>query len=418
MKNTYIIISAIVVIAIIIGGAFAYISLSTPATTPDTTPSPTASPTTAPTATPAATATPTATPVATPTPLAAAQLNGAGGTLVAPLMSLWTIAYHQAEPQIQVNYSPVGSGQGITDFQGQTVDFGESDAPMQASDIALLPSGTTALTIPISASAVVPAYNIKLNNGSYCQNGLNFTGAVLADIFLGTITTWNDPAITALQSPATAAQLPAATIITVHRSDGSGTMFAFTDYLSQASTAWANGPGKGKLVAWPTDNGNAIGAKGNTGVAAQIAQNVDSIGPLEIAYEIQNSGQISYGTVQNAAGNFILANVSNIAASLQAGATSLPAGNAAWSSVSVIDSIYNDKTDTGIYPIVTLTYALVYQAQSSYTQGAALVNFLTWIINEGQSYGPAIGYVPLPANIVAIDTATIQLITYNNVPIA
>ena len=424
MKTTYVIIAAIVVIVIIIGGVFAYISFSgsantTPTPTPTATTSPTAKPSptpvTSPTATPKTTATPTSTPKPTATPvptITSTQLNGAGGTLVAPLMSVWTVAYNQYESKVQVNYNAVGSGAGIVDFQGQTVDFGESDMPLQASDISGLPTGTTALTIPISASAVVPAYNIKLNNGSFCQNGLNFNGTIIANIFLGTITKWNDPAIQAL-NPTIAAQLPAATIVTVHRSDGSGTMYAFTDYLSQASTAWANGPGKGKSVAWPNPGGIAIGAKGNSGVAAAIAQNVDSIGPLEIAYEIQNAGQISYGTVQNAAGNYILATVSSIQASLTAGATSLPAGNAVWSSVSVIDSIFTDKTDTGVYPIVTLTYALVFQAQSSFNQGAALVNFLNWVVNNGQSYGPTIGYAPLPANIVAIDNTTIKLITYN-----
>jgi phosphate transport system substrate-binding protein len=329
-------------------------------------------------------------------------------------MSVWIPAYAQVEPQIAVNYNAEGSGAGIIDFQGQRVDFGESDLPLQSSDIAKLPSGTTALTIPISASAVVPAYNIKLTNGSYCQNGLNFTGSVLAQIFLGNITTWNDPQIQNLNPTV---PLPAQTIITVHRSDGSGTMFAFTDYLSQASSTWNTTVGKGKSVAWPNLSGVAIGSKGNAGVAASIAQNVYSIGPLEIAYEIENSGQISYGAVQNAAGSYVLANVTNIQAALQAGGSSLPAGNAVWSNVSIIDSIYNDNTDTGVYPITTLTYALVYQAQSSYTQGAALVNFLSWVVNKGQSFGPSLGYAPLPSNIVAIDNATIKLITYNGTPI-
>ena len=168
-----------------------------------------------------------------------------------------------SQSKVQVNYNPVGSGAGITDFQGGIVDFGETDVPLQAADIAGLPSGTTALTIPISASAVVPAYNIQLNNGSFCQNGLNFTGTVLANIFLGTITKWNDAAIQALQSPAIAAQLPNTAITVIHRSDSSGTMYAFTDYLSQASTSWANGPGKSKSPAWPV----GLGYKGNSGVA-------------------------------------------------------------------------------------------------------------------------------------------------------
>jgi phosphate transport system substrate-binding protein len=380
MKTTYIIALAAVVIVIIIGSVFAYTYL-TGSTTPTST-----------------------------SKLAAATLNGSGGTLVFPLMSVWQSVYEQIEPQITVNYNAIGSGAGITQFSQQVVDFGETDAPMTANQYAALPSGTTAITIPISASAVVPAYNIP-----GIGNGLKFTGTVLANIFLGEITSWNDSAITALNPGVT---LPNHPIITVHRSDGSGTMFAFTDYLSQASSTWATGPGKGTSVNWPNPGGTAIGAPKNAGVAAAIAETNYSIGPLEIAYEIQNPGQISYGAVQNAAGNYILANVTNTAAALQAGGSSgLPAGNAAWSSVSIVDSIYDNATATNAYPIATLTYILAYQQQSDYVKGAALVNFLTWIINTGQTYGQGLGYVPLPANIVALDNTAIGLITYKGTPI-
>jgi phosphate ABC transporter phosphate-binding protein len=386
MKNTYIIIAAIVVIVIIIGGAFAYIYLSTPGKKSTST-------------------------------LASATLNGEGGTLVAPLMSVWQGAYAAVEPQITVNYNPQGSGAGITAFQQKIVDFGESDAPMTATQYGALPSGTTALTIPISASAVVPAYNLKLANGTVCKNGLNFNGTVLANIFLGTITNWNDPQIAALNPTI---PLPNTPITTVHRSDGSGTMFAFTDFLYKESSSWATKVGKPSTTpSWPTTP-LELAAPKNAGVAAAIAGNNGAIGPLEIAYILENTGQSSlyYGTVQNAAGNFIIANVSNIAATLQAGATAgLPAGNAQWSSVSIIDNTYNNKTATTIYPIVTMTYALVYEQQSSQTQGAALVNFLSWIVNSGQSLGTGLGYVPLPANIVAVDNTSIKLITYNGTPI-
>ena len=384
MKSTYIIVLAVVVIIVIIGSVFAYVYLSKPSAASTST-----------------------------TKLAAATLNGAGGTLVYPLMTVWQSAYSSAEPQITVNYNPVGSGTGITDFTDQTVNFGESDAPMTSAQYAKLPSGTTALTIPISASAVVPGYNIKLTNGSYCQNGLKFTGAVLANIFLGTITKWNDPAIQSLNPTV---PLPNQNIITVHRSDGSGTMFAFTDFLSKASSTWATKVGKSTSPPWPTTPGGTIAAPKNAGVAAAIAENTYSIGPLEIAYILENTGQtgVYYGAVQNAAGNFILANVSNVAAALQAGASSgLPAGNAAWTNVSIVDNVYTDTADSTIYPIATMTYALVYQAQSNYDQGAALVNFLSWIVNSGQALGKGLGYAQLPANIVSIDNTTIKMITYN-----
>jgi phosphate ABC transporter phosphate-binding protein len=387
MKNTYVIALAVVVLVIVIGGVFAYTYLGRSTASTST------------------------------SKLAAATLNGAGGTLVYPLMSVWISVYEGIEPQIKVNYNPVGSGTGITDFQDQIVDFGESDAPMTATQYAALPSGTTTLTLPISASAVVPAYNLKLANGSICGNGLNFTGTVLANIFLGNITTWNDSQIQSLNPTI---PLPNTSITTIHRSDGSGTMFAFTDFLSEASPTWNKTAGKSTSASiWPTIP-LEIAAPKNAGVAAAIAGSNGAIGPLEIAYILENTGQTSlyYGTVQNAAGNFILANVTNIAAALQAGASlGLPAGNAAWTSVSMVDNIYNDAAATSIYPIVTLTYALIYEQQSSYTQGAALVNFTSWIVNSGQTDGQGLGYVALPANIVAVDNATIKLITYNGTPI-
>ena len=391
MKNTYIIIAAIVVIVIIIGGVFAYIYISAPAKKSTST-------------------------------LAAATVNGAGGTLVYPLMTVWQGAYGSAEPQITVNYNPVGSGTGITDFTKQLEDFGESDAPMTAVQYAALPSGTTALTIPISASAVVPAYNLKLANGTVAQDGLKFTGAVLADIFLGTITKWNDPKIVALNP---GIPLPDTLITTVHRSDGSGTMFAFSDFLSDASTQFNTTIGKSTTPNWVSTSGGTIAAPKNAGVAAAIAGNNGAIGPLEIAYILENTGQSSlyYGSVQNAAGNFILANVSNIAAALQAGAsTGLPAGSASWTTVSIVDNIFTNASATNVYPIATLTYMLIYQNQSavpntSAAQATALVNFASWIVNSGQSLGSGLGYVPLPANIVAVDNTTIDSITYNGTPI-
>ncbi len=444
MKTTYLIAIAVVVIVIIIGSVFAYTYLSKPGTsTPTPSPAPTAttnpsatptsSPTSKPTGSPTATPTsgPTATPTGAPTPtpspspIPAATLNGGGGTLVAPLMSVWQGAYGSAYPQITVNYNAEGSGAGITDFKNQVVNFGESDAPMTAAQYAALPTNNVALTVPISASAVVPAYNLKLLNGTVCQNGLNFTGTVLANIFLGTVTTWNDSSIQALQSPAVAAQLPNTPIITVHRSDGSGTMFAFSNFLSDSSTAFNTTIGKSTTPNWVSTPGGTIAAPKNAGVAAAIAGNNGAIGPLEIAYILENTGQTSlyYGTVENAAGNFILANVTNIAAALQAGATmGLPAGSASWTTVSIVDNIFTNASATNVYPIATLTYMLIYQNQSnvpntSAAQATAVANFASWIVNSGQSLGTGLGYVPLPANIVSVDNTSIASITYNGNPI-
>lgn len=333
-------------------------------------------------------------------------INGAGGTLVFPLMSAWTFAYNQVAPNVQVNYASVGSGAGIAQITAGTVNFGESDAPLKASQYTALPAGSTLLTIPISDSAVVPAYNLP-----GLANGVKFTGNILALIFFGNISMWNDPALTALNP---GVNLPAHAITVVHRSDGSGTMYAFTNYLSDANKQWKNKVGSGTSVNWPT----GIGCKGNEGVAGCIANSQYSVGPLEIAYEITNKGLISYGSVQNAAGNFILANVTNTALAVQAGGSAgLPAGNAKWTGFSIINNIYNDTKDTGIYPITTFTYALVYQQQGDQLHGAAVVYFLWWVVNSGQSAGGNIGYPPLPSNVVALNDATLKSITYNGAPL-
>jgi phosphate transport system substrate-binding protein len=202
-------------------------------------------------------------------------------------------------------------------------------------------------------------------------------------------------------------------------------MFAFSDFLSDASTQFNTTIGKSTTPNWVSTSGGTIAAPKNAGVAAAIAGNNGAIGPLEIAYILENTGQSSlyYGSVQNAAGNFILANVSNIAAALQAGAsTGLPAGSASWTTVSIVDNIFTNASATNVYPIATLTYMLIYQNQSavpntSAAQATALVNFASWIVNSGQSLGSGLGYVPLPANIVAVDNTTIDSITYNGTPI-
>jgi len=349
--------------------------------------------------------------------LPSATVSGAGGTLVFPLMSTWLYAFNQLQPNVQVNYASVGSGAGITDITKGTVNFGESDAPLTTAQYSALPSGSTLLTVPISASGVVPAYNIP---GLPATTHLNFTGDVLAKIFLGQITTWNDPAIAALNPKIS---LPSNAIIVIHRSDGSGTMYAYTNFLSDSNAQWKSQVGTSTTPNWPV----GTGCKGNEGVAGCIENNQYSLGPLEIAYVLQNANligvSINYGAVQNHAGNFILASLSDITLAMQAGVThgaQVPQGSTPWTGWSIINNIYNDSTDTGIYPITTFTYALVYQSLSaSYTgftsqaQATATVSFIWYCVNQGQSAGANIGYAALPANVVASDKTTLSQVTYN-----
>ena len=228
-------------------------------------------------------------------------LNGAGSTLVNPLMSAWTYNYTVLNPNIRVNYASVGSGAGITDIEAKTVNFGASDAPPNVSQYAALDGGNASkvgvLEIPEVAGAVVPAYNLP-----GIPSGLNFTGAVLANIYLGKITNWDDPAIQQLNPTVS---LPNATIFVVHRSDGSGTTFVWTDYLSQASQVWNTTVGKSTSVNWPI-LASSIGAKGSEGVSGVIQGNLYSIGYMESAYATID--KLTFGQVQNAAGNFIMAN--------------------------------------------------------------------------------------------------------------
>ena len=409
-------IAAIVVVVIVVAGAGAYIAtssggktttatvVSTQTNTVTSTNTLTSTAVSTSVSTSISTNTVTTTATASTTTGAPATLNGAGSTLVFPLMSAWTFAYQQYTGNVQVNYQSVGSGAGITQLTAKTVDFGASDAPLSSAQYAAAPGAV--MTIPESASAVVPAYNLP-----GISNGVKFTGPSLARIFLGNITTWNDPALAAINPGVT---LPAHAITVVHRSDGSGTMFAFTNYLSDSSGTWKTQVGTGSSVNWPT----GLGCKGNEGVAGCISNTPYAIGPLEIAYQIINPGLISYGSVANAAGNYVLANLTNIAAAVAAGGSvNLPAGSGVWSNVSITNAIYNDTADASIYPITTFTYLMVYQQQTSQAQGTALVNFLWWVVNSAQTAGSKLGYVPLPSNIITLDDASIKTITYNGTPL-
>lgn len=363
MKSKHVIIGAVVLALILVASVAAYTFLSNPAASQPT-----------------------------------VQLNGAGATFPYPLLnSIMTIYTNDVKPNVQVNYQSIGSGGGISALNAKTVDFGASDAPLTAKEAANI---TNALHIPETIGAVTVAYNIP-----GVSSGLKLTGQVIADIFQGKITRWNDAAIQTLNPEIT---LPDQAITTVHRSDGSGTTYVFTSYLSQSSQSWNTAVGAGKSVAWPI----GVGSTGNTGVASSINSTKYSIGYVELAYTLENNMPVA--AMQNPSGNYILPTLASTTAAAQAGAsTGLPAGDASWTNVKLLNTNSADA-----YPIVTFSYIIVYKELNSIPsmtqeKATALVQFIWYIVHDGQQLAPDLQYAPLPSNVVQINEATIQSITFN-----
>ena len=389
MKTTYIAIVAIVAIVIIIGGIFAYIYFSQPGTQPTPSTSPTA---TSPTI-PITTNTPSVTPNS-------AALNGAGATFPLPFINATITKYTtQVRTNVQINYQGVGSGAGISSLTNKAVDFAASDAPLSDSQRAAAPN---ALHIPETIGAVTLAYNLP-----GISSGLHLTGTVIANIYMGTVTNWNDAAIAALNPTLT---LPTHTITTVHRSDGSGTTNVFTRYLSNVSSTWKSTIGFGTSVQWP--GSNSLGASGNSAVASTVNQTTYAIGYVELAYALQNS--MSVASIQNPAGNFIAPSLASTATAVQSGASQgLPTGDQSWYNVTLLNT-----ADPQAYPIVSFTYLLVYKELNvvngmDQNKAAQLVQFLWYIVHDGQQLSASLQYAQLPANVVQIDEATIRSITFN-----
>lgn len=305
------------------------------------------------------------------------DLNGAGATFPYPIYSKWFSDYAR-ETGVRVNYQSIGSGGGIRQLTEGTVDFGASDAPMTDAELAKVKMPV--LHFPTVLGAVVVAYNVPGMSGT-----LALSGPVLADIFLGRITRWDDSRIAALNH---GVKLPSHDILVVHRSDGSGTTYIFSDYLSAVSPAWKSGPGKGKELAWPT----GIGAKGNEGVAGQIEQMPGAIGYVELAYARQNG--LAYASIQNAAGRFVAPTTESVTAAAAGAASSLPADT------DYRISIVNAPGENA-YPISSFTYLLVYADQRDAKKGKALVDFLNWYLTKGEQSAAALDYAPLPPSIVA-----------------
>lgn len=328
-------------------------------------------------------------------------LNGAGSTFIFPLMDTWRVEYEAVKPDVSVNYQSIGSGGGVKQFIAKTVDFGASDAPLTPEEVEQAPG---AVHIPVTIGSVVPAYNIP-----GVEKGLKFTGPILADIFLGKITKWNDPRLVEINP---GISLPDAEITTVHRSDGSGTTYVWTDYLSAISPGWEQQIGKGKSIPWP----GGVGAPGNEGVSNLILTTPNTIGYVELAYALTTG--MTVGSVQNQAGNFIEPTLESTKAAAAASAPQLPAGDQSWSNITMVNAPGEQS-----YPITSFVYDFVFKEMSNNpsinaAKAKALVDFITWTITDGQQFGPELGYVPLPENVVSLDMQTLKSLTFNGKPVA
>ena len=313
------------------------------------------------------------------------QLNGGGSTFINPLFSKMFAEYPNAKCGVNVNYQSIGSGAGINDLLTGIVDFGATDAPMSAAQLAKSTKGDI-LHIPVTIGAVAISYNLSGVSGH-----LNLTGPVIANIYLGTVKFWDDASIKALNA---GVSIPHQSIAVVHRSDGSGTTGIFTHYLSAVSPEWQSKVGAGTTVNWPT----GVGAKGNSGVAAQVKSTAGAIGYNELGYVLTNN--IQYAAVQNASGKYVVPSVASAAAAAQnINQSSIPAD---------LRFYFVNASGDASYPITGFTWAIVYQNQTNTDKGMAIANMLWWVTHAGQQYSTALGYVPLPQNIVTLSEAQIK----------
>ena len=332
----------------------------------------------------------------------AVTINGAGATFPFPLIDTWRVDYQKVKPDVNINYQSIGSGGGVKQFTEKTVDFGASDAPLTQNESQKAPG---AVHIPETIGSVVAAYNIP----NIPDKGLKLSGEVLADIFLGKITKWNDPKIQSLNTDKT---LPGDDIVVVHRSDGSGTTFVWTDYLSNVSTAWNEQLGIGKSVEWPV----GIGAPGNEGVADAIKGTPNTIGYIELSYALTTNTPFAF--IENKEGNFVEATLNSTRAAVQSYVASLPKGDGVWTDVSLVNAPGADS-----YPIASFSYLLLNKELSTnpnldQAKAKALVDFISWAITDGQKQAESLDYVPLPDGVVKLNQDTLKSLTFNGQPLA
>jgi phosphate transport system substrate-binding protein len=346
-------------------------------------------------------------------------INGAGATFPFPLIDTWRVEYQSVNPSISLNYQSIGSGGGVKQFTEKTVDFGASDAPLSEEEIQAL-SSSTPVHIPETIGSVVAAYNI-----AGIDKGLKLTGPLLSDIFLGKITKWDDARIKELNP---GVPLPSADIVVVHRSDGSGTTFIWTSYLSQVSPEWNQTFGAGKSIQWTV----GLGAQGNEGVSSTIKSTPNSIGYVELTYALTTN--MNYASLMNRAGNFVDPTLNSTQAAAQAAimnSTStttnnngtapsatigLPSGDQSWTHVTILDAPGADS-----YPIASFSYLLLYKELStnidSMEKAEALAEFVNWAITDGQQFASPLYYVPLPDSVVQHNQQTLRSLTFNGQPV-
>ncbi len=313
-------------------------------------------------------------------------LNGAGATFPYPMYSKWFNVYTQVDPSVRFNYQSIGSGGGIKQITEQTVDFGASDGPMTDEQLKAAPGHI--MHFPTVMGAVVLTYNVEA-----LGTGLKLTPEAIAGIFLGKITKWNDPQLIGAN---TGLALPPQDIVVVHRSDGSGTSYIFTDYLSKVNKDWNEKVGKGTSVSWPV----GLGGKGNEGVTGLVKQTPFSIGYVELIYATSNG--LPYADVKNQAGTFVKPSLESVTAAAVGFAQSMP------------DDFRVSITDgpgSASYPISGMTWLLVYEKQKDTDKGKKLTQFLGWMMRDGQKYAPELGYAPLPKEVLVKEEAALGRVT-------
>jgi phosphate ABC transporter phosphate-binding protein/phosphate ABC transporter permease protein PstC len=330
------------------------------------------------------------------------ELNGAGATFPFPLIDAWRVEYQKIKPDISINYQSIGSGGGVKQFTEKIVDFGATDAPLTSLE---MEKAREAVHIPETIGSIIVSYNIP----EVPDSGLKLTGSILAGIYLGEITKWNDPQIQKLNPDLF---LPTQNIIVVHRSDGSGTTFVWTDYLSNVNNEWKAQVGKGKSVQWPT----GVGAPGNEGVASTVKSTPYAIGYVELSYALAT--RMTYAYLENQEGNFIEPSIDSVRAAVAFSATLLPRGDESWEQVSTTDAPGKDS-----YPISSFSYLLLYKELStnpridSLDKARALVDFVSWAITDGQQFADDLGYVALPDDVVILNQDTLSSLTYKGQPV-